>query len=122
MRIDRARVDAIKALADRLVGYLKENPHFYRQLYMARGESNLRRLLLNAAHHAREKNRPSLLPYDDVINIFFIEEDGVLQSDWYLAIDLLLIAMIEQMSSEWIQEYGGEIEEAIEKTSVKEDE
>jgi len=122
MRIDRERVDAIKALADRLVGYLKENPHFYRQLYMARGESNLRRLLLNAAHHAKEKNRPSLLPYDDVIKIFFVEEDGVLQSDWYLAIDLLLIAMIEQMSSDWVQEYGGDIEEAIEKTPIKEDE
>lgn len=114
MHMDKARLEAIKQFGDRLARYIQDHDgRVYRKLYMARGDYEFRQELIRIANTAKEKSSETLIPYDQFLTIFFIEDEtgyGV-RPDWGLAKDLLLIRIIEQLSNDWIESNRELIEE-----------
>jgi len=111
MSMDKARIETIKHLGDRLAEYIqKVDSRFYKRLYLARNDYHLRRELLIAANDAKGKHYETLLPYEEFIQVFFIDDGDTAQPDWYLARDLLLVRIIEQLSNDWIQQHGEDLE------------
>jgi hypothetical protein len=53
--------------------------------------------LLRAANRAKEQGT-ILIPFELYLKVFFVDEGNFWQPDWFLANDLLLIAIIEQLS------------------------
>ncbi|MDZ4670029.1 MAG: type I-B CRISPR-associated protein Cas8b1/Cst1 [Phototrophicales bacterium] len=105
MHMDKERLEAIKQFGDRLARYIQDHDgRAYKKLYFARGDYEFRQELIRIANTAKEKSAKTLIPYDQFLTIFFIEDEtgyGV-RPDWGLAKDLLLIRIIEQLSNEWI--------------------
>jgi len=105
MHMDKERLEAIKQFGDRLARYIQDHDaRVYRKLYQARGDYEFRQELIRVANTAKEKSSETLMPYDEFLNVFFIEDEtgyGI-RPDFGLAKDLLIIRIIEQLSSEWI--------------------
>lgn len=114
MHMDKERLEAIKQFGDRLARYIQDHDgRVYRKLYMARGDYEFRQELIRVANTAKEKSSETLIPYDQFLTIFFIEDEtgyGV-RPDWGLAKDLLLIRIIEQLSNDWIESNRALLEE-----------
>ncbi len=114
MHMDKARLDAIKQFGDRLARYIQDHDgRVYGKLYMARGDYEFRQELIRVANAAKEKTSETLMPYDEFLTVFFIEDEtgyGV-RPDWNLAKDLLLIRIIEQLSNDWIESHRNELPE-----------
>ncbi|PJF27008.1 MAG: hypothetical protein CUN52_15095, partial [Phototrophicales bacterium] len=94
MQMDKERLEAIKQFGDRLARYIQDHDgRVYRKLYLARGDYEFRQELIRVANAAKEKSSETLIPYDQFLTIFFVEDNtgyGV-RPDWGLAKDLLLI-------------------------------
>ncbi len=123
MNMERKRIEAIRNLGERLASYIQEvDSRFYRTIYLARGESNIRSALIKAANVARTSgtlNEP-LLPFDEFIDVFFYTDDANnLLPDWYLAKDLLLVRIMECLNPQWIRANQDELE-ALASDSVAE--
>lgn len=111
MNMDKSRLEAIKRMGDRLAEYMqKVDPRFYKKLYMARNDYQMRRELQIAANAAKGSYHETLLPYDEFIQVFFIDDGDTAQPDWYLARDLLMIRIIEQLSNDWIEAHKDDID------------
>jgi CRISPR-associated protein Cst1 len=64
----------------------------------------LRGLLIRASHNEVKSGRPPLIEFDEFITIFEDGED-LAKSDWWLARDLVLIRVIEQLYKKgWLDE------------------
>lgn len=121
MDMDKTRIEAIRQLADRLATYIqKVDSRFYKKLYFARNDYAMRREMLLAANAAKGQYHETLLPYDEFIEVFFIDEGDTRKPDWYLARDLLLIRIIEQLSNDWIEKHQADFAEIEEKTQQEE--
>lgn len=113
MHMDKERLEAIKQFGDRLAQYIQDHDaRVYGKLYNSKGDYDFRRELIRVANAAKEKSAVTLIPYDEFIKVFFIEDEvgdrvnpdsgfGV-HADWRLAMDLLIIRIIEQLSNDWI--------------------
>lgn len=114
MQMDKERLEAIKQFGDRLAQYIQDHDgRVYRKLYLARGDYEFRQELIRIANVAKEKASETLIPFDEFLTIFFVEDDtgyGV-RPDWGLAKDLLLIRIIEQLSNDWIESHRNELTE-----------
>lgn len=103
MEMDRTRVDAIKQLGDRLATYVQEvDAHLLGRLYRARNDYQMRLELIKAAYDSRGTSFANLLPFDEFIKVFFNDDGETVQADWYLARDLLIIRVIEQVNAQWL--------------------
>jgi CRISPR-associated protein Cst1 len=114
MQMDKERLEAIKQFGDRLARYIQDHDgRVYRKLYLARGDYEFRQELIRVANAAKEKSSETLIPYDQFLTIFFVEDNtgyGV-RPDWTLAKDLLLIRIIEQLSNDWIENHRNDLPE-----------
>ena len=110
--MDQERIDAIQAMADRLVKYIQEqDTRLFKQLFTARSEYHLRYALLKAANAAADV----LLPYDEFVTVFFVDDGDTLRSDWSLARDLLMVRIIEQLhKAQWLETHADLVQETNE--------
>ena len=115
MDISKERTDAIRNLGDRLAEYiLRYDARLYQRMYVVRKPHALRRVLNTANSEAKRQGLGNLLPYDEFLKVFFYEEEEILREDWYMAQDLLMIRIIEQLTPDWVSEN----EELIEETEA----
>lgn len=116
MDISKERVAAIRDLGDRLAEYIQRyDARLYQRMYVLRKPHALRRVLGQANANAKRQGLGSLLPYDEFVTVFFYEDRNdasILREDWFLAQDLLMIRIIEQLTLDWVSENADLIEEA----------
>jgi len=119
MDIGKERVQAIRDLGDRLAEYIQRyDARLYQRMYVLRKPHALRRVLLQADNAAKSRGLGALLPYDEFMQVFFYEDEHVMREDWYLAQDLLMIRIIEQLTPDWVSDNADLLEEA-EKEAAK---
>jgi CRISPR-associated protein Cst1 len=96
--MDRARIEAIRTLADRVAEHIqsRSDGRLFQRLYMARRYDGLRALLLRASRERVASGEPPLIGFDEFVLIFEQGEE-VPFIDWRLARDLVLIRLIEQL-------------------------
>lgn len=128
MNMDRERIDAIRTLADNLADYILDTAGgdrlFKRLFYDSRRPSDFRLELLKEANRAAQdvERRKPLAPYDLFISVFFEDDEGgFLKHDWYLAMDLLLIRIVERLhDAHWIEQHP-DVVESIEEALTKDE-
>jgi CRISPR-associated protein Cst1 len=114
MNMDKERIESIRKLGDGLALYIRhEDRRLFKQLFTARSDRHIILALLKAANNAKGV----LLPFHDLISAFFIDEGETLKPDWYLARDLLMVRIIEQLHSDeenenWIEQNADLLDEA----------
>lgn len=112
MDMQKTRIEAIKKMGDSLAEYIeKVDPRLYGKLYRNRKPDAIRLELIRAASKAKDAGI-TLIPLEQFIDVFFVDEGEFLQPDWYLASDLLLIRIIAQLSQSVIDANRTAIEEA----------
>lgn len=110
--MQKTRIEAIKKMGDSLAEYIeKVDPRLYGKLYRNRKPDAIRLELIRAASKAKDAGI-TLIPLEQFIDVFFVDEGEFLQPDWYLASDLLLIRIIAQLSQSVIDANRTAIEEA----------
>jgi CRISPR-associated protein Cst1 len=118
MKMDKDRIADIKNLGDRLAKFIQEqDARLFKKLFLAKNDYQLRLELLRAANAANEK----LLPYEEFISVFFIDEGDTAKPDWYLARDLLMVRIIEQLRGEWIESHKELLDEVNQATEEQQD-
>ncbi|MCS7040926.1 MAG: hypothetical protein NZP34_15065, partial [Caldilineales bacterium] len=98
MNMDKDRIEAIRALGDRLADYVssQNDRRFFRDFFTEQRYDYFRTALIKAnIAHVRRGN-PPLITLDPYIEVFE-EGDEVARTDWRFARDLVLIRMIEQL-------------------------
>lgn len=104
MNMDEDRIERIRVLGDKLADYTRAQggKRFFRQFFTEQKTSNFLNLLnkTNIAYVKYTKGRDVLFDLDDYIDVFM---DGVelMRPDWWLARDLVLIRMVEQLK-DWL--------------------
>lgn len=104
MIMDQDRIEGIRKLGDKLADYTRRQggKRFFRAFSTETKTSEFLSLLIktNIAYIKLTQGKHVLFDLDDYIDVFM---DGVevLRHDWYLARDLVLIRMIEQLR-DWI--------------------
>lgn len=95
MGMEKQRIEAIKAISDRIAQYiLNQDSRLFKQLFYARTGDHFRQALLKADSSAIEP----IFGFDDYILAFFTDnEQGMLRFDWYLARDLMMVRVIEAL-------------------------
>jgi CRISPR-associated protein Cst1 len=95
MNMDKERIEAIKAVAERLAEYIhKIDERLFKELFNARGEYQFRLALLKADKRAAAP----LFTLDEFVLAFFNETDQeTLRLDWMLARDLMMIHIIDHL-------------------------
>lgn len=103
MNMDKERIEAIRNLGDRLADYIqRHDSRLFKKLFLARNDYQLRLELLRAANSATGQ----LLPYDEFITVFFIDDGETAKPDWYFARDLLMVRIIEGLhQTDWIESH-----------------
>lgn len=98
VNMDRSRIEAIRALGDRLAEYIESqnDRRFWRRLYTADEYYILRNALIKASESEIKAGRPPLITFDDFI-LVFEEGEELVRTGWGLARDLALIRVIEQL-------------------------
>jgi CRISPR-associated protein Cst1 len=119
MRMDKERIESIRKMGDGLAEYIqKTDRRLFKQLFTARNDYHMRLALLKAANNAQN----TLLKWDEFINVFFVDEGDTLRPDWYLARDLLMLRIIEQLHQEdWIEHNVDLIDETNSAIELPED-
>ncbi len=102
LQMETDRIEAIRAVADRLASYIQtQDERLFKDLFNARNEYQLRTLLIKADKNAQ----PPLFTLDEFVEAFFTTtEKDTLRSDWSLARDLMVIRIIEKLYE------GGKVE------------
>jgi len=106
VNMDKPRMEAIRALGDRLADYIvaQNDRRFWRNFYTARNYGLLRNALIKASEREIRAGRSPLIGFDDFITIFE-EGEELTRADWSLARDLALIRLIEQLHArQWFAE------------------
>ena len=100
MRMEKARVDAVRELGDRLAGEIGEfhDRRLYRRLYRGQRFFELRGELIKLDQRAASAGRPVPVGFDRFVEVF-VAADGVERPDWRLARDLVLIRLIERLGA-----------------------
>lgn len=113
MDIDKERIASIKQLADRLADYIQNHDaRLFKRLFLARNDYYIRLELQKAANAAQRNTNMPLVPYDEFVRVFFVDEGDVVRPDWYLARDLLMIRIIERLhQSGWIEQHPDVVED-----------
>jgi CRISPR-associated protein Cst1 len=123
MDISKERVVAIRSVADRLAEYIENHDQrVYGRLYRCRKSRDLRDLLLKVGNKVKAQNHEPVVFYDEFITAFFYEDKddaSILREDWFLARDLLMIRIIEQLSQDWVSENADLLEEVAEAEPIK---
>jgi CRISPR-associated protein Cst1 len=102
MSMEKARIDAIRNLGDKLSSYVlnTNDRKFFGDFYRSQGGyRELRGILIKASNTEIRKNRAPLVSFDEFITVFEDSEDFP-KIDWRLARDLVLIRMIERLHEE----------------------
>lgn len=94
--MDRHRVETIRAFGDRLAAYINANPSFWNDFNLAKTYRGLSARLIRANREEQKAGRQPLFGFDEFITIFEYGEDQP-RSDWWLARDLTLIRVVEQL-------------------------
>jgi CRISPR-associated protein Cst1 len=96
--MDKARIDAIRTLADRVAEHIQSSndARLFQKLYMVRRYNGLRALLLRASRERVASSKEPLVGFDEFI-LIFEESEEIPRIDWRLARDLVLIRLIEQL-------------------------
>ena len=91
--MDQDRIDAIKAIADRIADYvLNQDNRLFAQLFRARDQYEFRLHLLRAA----QKASVPFFGLDEFVEAFFTTTDqDMLKFDWQLARDLMIVRVME---------------------------
>jgi CRISPR-associated protein Cst1 len=96
--MEKARIEAIRTLGDRLADYIASDNdrRFFQRFYRTNQYGVLRNLLIQSCYARLRKGQPPLIGLDEFLLVF---EDGeeVPRGDWRLARDLVLIRMIEEL-------------------------
>lgn len=98
MNMDRARVEAIRELGDRLAEHIHEekDKRLFLNAFRIRNNYYVRRLLLDTSFRRLRANDRPMVTFDEYLTIFE-EGEEVARADWRLAWDLVLIRVIEQL-------------------------
>lgn len=102
LRMDQDRIARIAALGDGLAVYVRQQggKNFFRSFFTEQKPSYFRTLLIKAnMAHIRAGN-PALFDMETYIDVFE-EGDEVMRPDWWLARDLVLMRMIDQLK-DWL--------------------
>lgn len=112
LHMETDRIEAIRAVADRLASYIQtQDERLFKDLFNARNEYQLRTLLIKADKSAQ----PPLFTLDEFVEAFFTTtEKDTLRSDWSLARDLMVIRIIEKLYE------GGKVE-IVQEAAVEDD-
>ncbi|MBN1873218.1 MAG: type I-B CRISPR-associated protein Cas8b1/Cst1 [Anaerolineae bacterium] len=118
LNMEKERVEQIRQLGDALADYVsgQNDRRFFRDFFTAQRYDYFRTALIKAnTAHVRRGN-PPFLTLDPYIAVFE-EGDGVAQTDWRLARDLVLIRMVEQLYQKgWFQSNMDVLPETSEET------
>jgi len=95
LEMDKDRIEAIKAVADRIAEYVeKQDERLLNRLFTARKEWDFRDALIKADKKATQP----LFSYDEFVMAFFTTIDKEqLRFDWSLARDLMMVRIIEKL-------------------------
>lgn len=112
MNMEKARIDTIQKVADRLAEYVQKNDsRLFARIFSARRYKDLTLELLKADKESVKSGHP-LFSYGDFIEIFEESED-MPRIDWSLARDLLMVRMIEQLhNSNWWSQHKDNLADA----------
>ena len=104
--MEKSRVEAIREFGDRVAAHIERNRSFWDDFNRSKSYHGLCARLIRANREEQKNNRPPLIGFDDFITIFEYGEDQP-RSDWWLARDLVLIRVIEQLHQrgEFFQQY-----------------
>jgi CRISPR-associated protein Cst1 len=123
MGMEAKRIEAIRALADRLSEKVAQTDDkaLWKKAYFNKGYRGLRNLLISQGQQLLKDGRPPLLRLDDFLAIF---EDGneLAKADWGLAWDLVLIRMTEQLYDRgWFERHKDVLAETTEEAEREEE-
>jgi CRISPR-associated protein Cst1 len=113
VRMDRSRLEHIRAMGDALAAYVQaENDRrLFHVLLTSNRYSDVRVALIKASQAQIRRGRPPIVGFDQFVTVFEMGED-LPYDDWRLARDLVLIRMIEQLhAAGWIKSHADEIPE-----------
>ena len=109
MKMDKKRIEAIRALGDTLASYVKEqgDKKFLLNFYRTKSKDAFMSVLMKANKNYAASGHTPLFGLDTFCNVF-LEQDGnidTLKLDWRFARDLVLIRMIEWLhDNNWLGE------------------
>ncbi len=104
VRMDAERIAQIRTLGDGLATYVRRQggggKRFFRLFFTERNPALFRALLIKANIAHKRDGQPSLFDMDTYISVF---EEGyeIMQPDWRLARDLVLMRMVDQLT-DWL--------------------
>ena len=113
--MEKERVEQIRQLGDALADYVAEqnDRRFFRDFFTAQRYDFFRNALIKANLAHVRRNKPPFIKLEPYIAVFE-EGDGVAQTDWRLARDLVLIRMVEQLYQRgWFQSNAEVLAETV---------
>lgn len=95
--MEKARIEAIKTLGERLAQYVKEtnDQRFLNDFYSQQRGDYFRNALLRAARKAGDRHTSPLFRFDDFCMVFLSYDGEEALFDWKFARDLLFLRMLE---------------------------
>lgn len=95
--MEKARIEAIRTLGERLAQYVKEtgDQGFLNDFYSQQRGDYFRNVLLRAARKAGNRNDTPLFRFDDFCTVFLSYDGEEALFDWKFARDLLFLRMLE---------------------------
>ena len=117
--MEKERVEQIRQLGDALADYVagQNDRRFFRDFFTTSRYDYFRSALIKANLTYVRSGKPPFITLDPYIAVFE-EGDGVAQTDWRLARDLVLIRMIEQLYQRgWFQSNAEVLVETVEETT-----
>lgn len=104
MNMDEERIERIRVLGDKLADYTRQQggKRFFREFFTEQKTSRFLSLLMktNISYVKLKKGQDVLFDLDGYLDIF-MDGTELMRPDWWLARDLVLIRMVEQLKS-WL--------------------
>jgi CRISPR-associated protein Cst1 len=98
MEMEAERIEIIRVIGDRIAEYIAKDERLFGRLFYAKSGDHFRTALIKADRDAVKIGMEPLFKYDEYILAFFTDRDKAMtRFDWYLARDLLMVRVIEQM-------------------------
>lgn len=119
LNMEKERVAQIRQLGDALAKYVsgQNDRRFFRDFFTAQRYDYFRNALIKANLAYVRGGKPPFITLDPYIEVFE-EGDGIAQTDWRLARDLVLIRMVEQLYQKgWFQSNADMLPETAEETA-----
>jgi CRISPR-associated protein Cst1 len=117
--MERTRIEAIRALGDRIAEYVASDNdrRFFQGLYRADRYVVLRGLLIKASNARLKKGQSPIVTFEEFLRVFE-EGEELARVDWALARDLVLIRVIEELHK---KEWFGKQPDVLEELDTEED-